>query len=137
MALTDEEWARIVVDRQRTPEQAGALRNAAQALVDGMETCHQCKGTVLVDEQPVHCEDCSSDCDNHEGAECPTIYGLHLQLKTLLAERTPATAPAPQSTEDVVELARKIVNRLVTDAIGLQWTRNIADALIAARKKQP
>jgi biotin synthase-related radical SAM superfamily protein len=34
MALTDEEWARIVVDRQRTPEQAGALRNAAQAIAE-------------------------------------------------------------------------------------------------------
>ena len=58
--------------------------------------------------------------------------------KILLAQRTPEPAPAQQSTDgDVVELARKIVNRLVTDAIGLQWTRNIADALIAARKKQP
>lgn len=58
---------------------------AARALADAMETCHECKGTVLVEEQPVHCEDCSSDCESHEGAECPTIYGLHLALKLKLA----------------------------------------------------
>jgi len=63
-----------------------AVREKAQALVDAMETCHECKGTVLVEERPVHCEDCSGDCDSHEGAECPTIYGLHLALKCALAE---------------------------------------------------
>jgi hypothetical protein len=60
------------------------LTIAAQALTDGMETCHECKGTVLVGEQPVHCEDCSYDCESHEGAECATIYSLHLALKKAL-----------------------------------------------------
>jgi len=39
----------------------------------------------LVEEQPVHCEDCSSECDSHEGSECPTLYSLHLALKIALA----------------------------------------------------
>jgi hypothetical protein len=73
------------------------LRAEAQALVDAMETCHQCKGTVLVEEQPTHCEDCTYDCDSHEGAECPTIYGLHLALKMALAAR--AHAPQKESND--------------------------------------
>jgi len=61
------------------------LVEVAQSLVDAMETCHECKGTVLVEEQPTHCEDCSAYCEEHEGAECPTIYSLHLSLKQFLA----------------------------------------------------
>jgi hypothetical protein len=70
------------------------LARIAQALVDGMETCHECKGTVLVDEYPIHCEDCSSMCENHEGAECATIYGLHLALKRALL---PNAAPGGEA----------------------------------------
>ena len=65
------------------------VERAARSLVHGMETCHECKGTVLVEEQPTHCEDCSQDCDYHEGAECPTLYGLHLELKRKLAALAP------------------------------------------------
>jgi len=63
--------------------------SAAQALVDAMETCHQCRGTVLVDHGPVHCEDCSYDCDNHDYPECESIYELHRRLKAALASSVP------------------------------------------------
>ena len=56
----------------------------AQALVDAMETCHICHGTVLVDNDPVHCEDCSYDCDNHDEPPCKTLYDLHRELKIAL-----------------------------------------------------
>ena len=81
-----------------------ALEHAAQALVDAMETCHECKGTVLVEEQPVHCEDCSYDCDSHEGAECPTIYSLHLALKQALAHRHSAQELRPLQQQDEAPL---------------------------------
>jgi len=55
---------------------------AAHALVNAMETCHECKGIVLVEDGPVHCEDCSGDCDCHEEPECTTIYELHRKLKS-------------------------------------------------------
>jgi hypothetical protein len=83
-----ESIADFMVNAQRrlsAAEQENAkLREAAKALVDGMETCHECKGTVLVEDYPVHCEDCSSDCDCHDEPECPTIYGLHLAVKLVL-----------------------------------------------------
>lgn len=61
-----------------------ALRSAAVALVTAMETCHQCGTTLLVDEPISHCEDgCSSDCDDHDEPNCPSIYDLHLALKRL------------------------------------------------------
>jgi hypothetical protein len=75
---------RLNSDYEALAQRNRELARIAQALVDGMETCHECKGTVLVDEYPVHCEDCTSLCDHHEGAECATIYGLHLALKRAL-----------------------------------------------------
>lgn len=50
---------------------------AMQELLDVMETCHICKGTLILQEHPVYCEDCSSDCENHEEPECTPIYVLH------------------------------------------------------------
>ena len=57
------------------------LLSAAKALVDAMETCHICLGTILVDEDPVHCEDCSFDCDEHQLPACRSIQDLHAELK--------------------------------------------------------
>lgn len=70
--------------------QDDAVIEAAQKLVNGMETCHDCGGAILVDEGPVYCESgCASDCDVHQADEnpdpCPTIYGLHATLKRALA----------------------------------------------------
>jgi hypothetical protein len=60
------------------------LAKASKELVDVMETCHICGGNVLVDDGPVHCEDCSYDCENHDEPECTSIYDLHRKLKDLL-----------------------------------------------------
>lgn len=81
---------------QSAQETLQGLRKVASELTDAMETCHICKGTVLVEEQPVHCEDCSWDCDNHEGSECPTLYGLHLALKNRLTAINPPAPKEPQ-----------------------------------------
>ena len=60
------------------------LVKTALALVEAMETCHLCKGQVIVEEGPIHCEDCSFDCDEHEQPSCTPIYVLHGALKTAL-----------------------------------------------------
>lgn len=53
----------------------------AKALLEAMETCHICKGLILLEEAPVHCEDCSWDCDEHDEPNCTPIYVLHEELK--------------------------------------------------------
>ena len=60
------------------------LESAARGLVDAMETCHICKGTLLVSEEPAHCEDCSRDCECHEEPECLPIYEFHRRLRAAL-----------------------------------------------------
>ena len=41
--------------------------DAISALLDALETCHVCGGTLhLEDVEPTHCEDCSSYCEDHE-----------------------------------------------------------------------
>jgi len=57
----------------------------AEELVYALQTCHICKCVVLVDEGPIHCEDCSSDCEDHEEPNCPSISDLHSALKRALA----------------------------------------------------
>ena len=86
------------IDRQQTElrhlseshrelmQRAESIAFAAYKLVDAMETCHICKGTILASDEPVHCEDCSYDCDDHDGPECETIESLHRNLKAALAE---------------------------------------------------
>ncbi|HEV7523024.1 MAG TPA: DUF551 domain-containing protein [Candidatus Angelobacter sp.] len=65
--------------------------DAATELLDAMETCHVCKGVLVLQEHPVHCEDCSGDCENHEGSECTPIYVLHAKLRKALKLATPAS----------------------------------------------
>ena len=60
------------------------LQEAAQILVDAMETCHICSGTLLVDDGPAHCENCSGDCDDHDLPNCRSIEYLHSKLKRAL-----------------------------------------------------
>jgi hypothetical protein len=62
------------------------LLNAADALVTTAETCHICQGTLLVEEGPAHCEDCSWDCDEHEQPDCLGLDVLHEQLKRMIAK---------------------------------------------------
>ena len=64
---------------------ADGLVEAAKILVSAIETCHVCQGTVLVNEGPTHCEDCSWDCEEHDGQECPRLDSLHGNLKRALA----------------------------------------------------
>lgn len=80
------------------------LLDAVEALVDAMETCHQCKGTLTFDDvDPAHCEDCSCDCDNHDEPPCASIGALHGRVKTLLnkAKKTMAT----KREQDIVDVA--------------------------------
>ena len=62
-------------------EQLVAALRAAQELMIAMETCHICKGAILLQETPVYCEDCSFDCEEHEEPECPTIQS-HILRRT-------------------------------------------------------
>jgi len=73
-----------------------ALEVAAQDLIVTMETCHDCRGLICLDEHPVHCEDCHYDCECHEGEECVPTYELHRRVKVLLA---PAAQPSAEGTE--------------------------------------
>jgi hypothetical protein len=57
---------------------------AAKELADTMETCHICKGALVLEESPVHCEDCSADCENHEEPKCIPTYILHGKLRKAL-----------------------------------------------------
>lgn len=62
-----------------------ALMEQATVLLDAMETCHICQGALLLQEEAVHCEDCSVDCENHEEPECTPIYVLHRSLRKSIA----------------------------------------------------
>ncbi len=64
------------------------LLEAEQELLGVMETCHICKGLLLLEKSAVHCNDCSADCENHDGAECPSISQLHEEAKTELTKWT-------------------------------------------------
>jgi hypothetical protein len=61
------------------------LEQAGRAMVDAMGRCHICCGSLIVEDGPAYCEDCSGDCDEHEGPACPTIYELHETLSAVLA----------------------------------------------------
>lgn len=66
----------------------------ARALIEAMETCHICKDLLVLQEDAVHCEDCSYDCEGHEEPECVPIYVLHARLKAILAALPPVSEPA-------------------------------------------
>ena len=67
-----------VIRRAEVAETALAeLATASSALVCALDTCHVCAGEVCLDTtEPTHCEDCSADCECHEGDECVPIYVL-------------------------------------------------------------
>jgi len=56
-----------------------AVTRAAMKLTDAMETCHVCEGLVLAESRPVHCEDCSGDCEDHDMPGCEAIRILHAE----------------------------------------------------------
>lgn len=52
------------------------------ALLDALETCHICGGTLTLDDvEPTHCENCSSHCDEHEAPECVPLSQLHSEAR--------------------------------------------------------
>ena len=58
------------------------IRKSATELLDAMETCHVCNSTMSMDDiEPTHCEDCASDCDDHELPSCTPVYVLHGNLR--------------------------------------------------------
>ena len=92
-----ERIAALTQENAELKAQVDALRcvsETAQELLDAMEICHICKGTVAVEESPVHCEDCSYDCDSHEEPDCTSIYDLHRYAKAaLIAARAAGNEP--------------------------------------------
>lgn len=81
-----QEFLRI---QRQIAEALEPLLSPIRKLLHTMETCHICKGAMILQEHPVHCEDCSGDCENHDEPECSTIQGLHFAAKKSLARWTP------------------------------------------------
>lgn len=55
------------------------------ALLDAIETCHICGGTLALDDvEPTHCENCSSDCDYHDAPDCVLLSHLHQEARRAL-----------------------------------------------------
>jgi hypothetical protein len=84
---------------------AKKLAEDAEALVDTMETCHICKGTIMVGDPKgdgVHCEDCTGDCDSHDEPNCHSVESLHTNVKRALAAYNASSAvqAATKETND-------------------------------------
>lgn len=75
-------WRRIV--EATLVNELRPLLEKARALLNTMEICHHCKAAVLMEETPVHCEDCYPDCEIHEEPDCQTIQSLHRSAKSEL-----------------------------------------------------
>lgn len=63
------------------------LEVAVVELLDTMETCHVCGAVLLLDEGPVHCENCSYDCEDHEAPDCVPIFQLHANVRRILRDQ--------------------------------------------------
>ncbi len=112
------------------------LLGAAKSLVEGMETCHICKGLVLLNESATNCEDCSSDCDDHEEPDCVPIYVLHGKLSAAIVEaesaelrRTPAIGAQSLALE--VERLTKVEEHLRAKVARLQDSKEYLKTKIA------
>lgn len=74
-------------------------------LLDAMETCHVCSGTLFLEETPVHCENCSYDCEDHEEPACTPLQTLHSgarkELAAIESERTQARADVAELVESL------------------------------------
>jgi len=57
--------------------------SSVEALLHAMETCHICQAVLLLaDRGPVsHCEDCTSDCEDHPEPSCESLQVLHSKAK--------------------------------------------------------
>lgn len=82
----DKTAAEIIAEmRERLIGDLLPLLEAAEELLNTMETCHICKAALELQDNPVHCEDCSGDCENHDEPECKTIQSSHVNLKRLVS----------------------------------------------------
>jgi hypothetical protein len=70
---------------QDLSSQLAEARKGLAELLSALETCHICKGLLIVEDGPMHCEDCSSDCEDHEEPVCESLYVIHQRLKQLIA----------------------------------------------------
>lgn len=64
-------------------------KSAAKALDDlctCLDTCHICKGTLVVEDSIPHCENHSSDCQEHEQPDCITLEKAHEVARATLAK---------------------------------------------------
>ena len=59
-----------------------------ERLLDSLDTCHQCKGILTVDDTPTYCEEggCSWDCDEHDGPECTPRSELQRRARVSVRE---------------------------------------------------
>lgn len=93
-----------------------ALVEMTTILLDVMETCHVCQGALLLQDFPVHCEDCSADCEDHEGEECVPIFQLHRKVREALS----ALGGGDMKTEHALNLTAGQVNK-VTGEVEKPW----------------
>lgn len=66
-------------------EAADRLGNESNELLSAMETCHICKGSIIIQDFPTHCEDCSGDCDDHDEPPCIPVDVAFNQVRRALA----------------------------------------------------
>lgn len=131
----EENLIKMQCERDEARAQVAAMREKAEALVSGMDTCHICLAMLIVDGGLARCEDCSSDCEDHEepNCSCASLKVLHGNLKAALAsdagrqwleekQRTADTLLACQ--ERVVEL-EKVLTRLREGMLVLLELRKI------------
>ena len=83
----NDQWCALAPfhEIKRLREREEKLVEAAEQLADAMDTCHICKGKLVLEEYPSYCEECSPCCDEHDDPECPTINTLHRKLRTAIA----------------------------------------------------
>jgi hypothetical protein len=99
-AFYDDEQRQLTAMRLRAEAaeaENATLKKAANALLGAMETCHICKGTLVIEAVPAHCEDCPGDCDEHPEPDCTPIYVLHQELRALATPQ--AMAPQEEAKE--------------------------------------
>lgn len=80
-----------------------ALKKALHAVkdfFDAIETCHICSATVLIEDGPVHCETCASNCEEHQEPDCASLEVLFNSAKrglvTALSPGDSAPAKRPR-----------------------------------------
>ena len=73
------------MSRKRKQNIINELADIQRRLLDTLETCHVCHGSLhLEDVEPTHCEDCSVDCEDHKGPPCEPLYATLLRAQRAL-----------------------------------------------------